>query len=181
MGQKAMMSPSSKLQAAVARALIQASAMAALLSVDAAAQVPPQVRFSTHDQTVSAPSLELVFNETWADVKSPGGFPVTAVTFPPGQPATLDTRNDYVVGTIEVNVTQGGMFSGHSVGTGGINGPRAFSTLGAATKRQVAILQVNTAANAIWTQHYFYGSSPIADDPLRATAADPCRHNSSAC
>lgn len=68
---------------------------AAVVLAASAALSAQNVVFSTHDQTLSIPAIERLFNEAWADVKAPGGFPTTNVGLPPlgfpvGFPATLD-------------------------------------------------------------------------------------------
>ncbi|MFY9345169.1 MAG: hypothetical protein WAT39_21950 [Planctomycetota bacterium] len=122
----------------------------------------------------------LVFDEAWADVKSPGGDPTTQVAFPTGFPTTAENRLTYAVGTIEVNFTLNGFFSNspQPVGTGGGNGPPAFGTVGPVTK-QVAMLQINLAnqtpgLSPILSQTYFYGTQagfPTVVRPDRATNA----------
>ncbi|MDP3208692.1 MAG: hypothetical protein Q8M65_06055, partial [Rhodoglobus sp.] len=136
-----------------------------LIATNAIAQNVP---FSTHDWTLSiaGPEPFLIFNEAWADVKMPGGFPVTAAAFPPGIPATVDSRFTYAVGTIEVNQTIAGLFSTQPVTTGG--GAFPFALPGNQA-RQVAMLQFNNGVNFNVTPRYFYGTTNT--DPLRATNA----------
>lgn len=138
------------------RSLIARFAGSALFVSTALAQ---NTVFSTHDWTMSIGGPEpTVFDETWADVKMPGGFPNTAAGFPVPFAPTIDNRNTYAVGTIEVNFTAGGMFSNNAANTGG--GAPLFFPLGVGVTRQVAMLQFNDAANLNFTQRYFYGTTP---------------------
>ncbi|MFY9345854.1 MAG: hypothetical protein WAT39_25405 [Planctomycetota bacterium] len=121
--------------------------------------------FSTHDQTLSNPPRDQ-FNETWADVKSPGGFPTTNVGLPPlgfpiGFPPTVDNRFTYAAGTIEVVDTgPAALFSGQTVVAPGV----VFTQGPGQPNKQVAILQVNTVLlNPIFAQAYYYGTDLNGD------------------
>lgn len=147
---------------------------AAVVLAASAALSAQNVVFSTHDQTLSIPAIERLFNEAWADVKAPGGFPTTNVGLPPlgfpvGFPATLDNRFTYATGTVEVFDTNAN-FSGVAV----LPPPGLGFLLGfAQPNKQVAIVQVNDVLlNLNNPQAFYYGTDLLGlINPQRSTNA----------
>jgi hypothetical protein len=137
-----------------------AAGLAAVVTSPLAAQaVPPQMRYSTHDQTLpilgggGEPVPGGDFFEWAVDAKSPG-----------------DGRT-YTVSTITVReVLPGSLYSNFL--TAPATGLGVF-VLPAPLQRQITILQITDATQAIVAQKYFYGLTGSSADPdySRATNA----------